>query len=76
MSALTRQTDSQGRVTLFEDFASTTVIVERVGDDEIRIRKAKAAPKRPSLKEMLARVTDENRHGETDTGPAVGGEVW
>ena len=29
-----------------------------------------------TLAEMLSRVTDENRHGETDWGRAVGNEVW
>lgn len=28
------------------------------------------------LEELLARVTDENRHSEWDTGPAVGNEAW
>jgi antitoxin MazE len=30
----------------------------------------------PSLEEMLDRVTDENRHGLIDWGPAVGKEAW
>ena len=29
-----------------------------------------------SLEELLGRVTDENLHGEWDTGKAVGREVW
>lgn len=29
-----------------------------------------------NLEEMLERVTDENRPGEWDTGPAVGREAW
>ena len=29
-----------------------------------------------TLEELLRGVTDENRHGEWDTGPAVGKEVW
>lgn len=29
----------------------------------------------PSLDELLAQVTDDNLHGEVDTGPAVGGEA-
>jgi antitoxin MazE len=29
-----------------------------------------------TLEELLAQVTDENRHREVDTGPAVGNEVW
>ena len=30
----------------------------------------------PSLEELLAKVTDENRHSEMETGPPVGKEVW
>jgi antitoxin MazE len=29
-----------------------------------------------TLDQLLAGVTDENRHEEVTTGPAVGGEVW
>lgn len=29
-----------------------------------------------SLDELLRGVTDQNLHGEWDTGPAVGREVW
>jgi antitoxin MazE len=29
-----------------------------------------------TLAEMLSRITDENRHGVTDWGDAVGKEVW
>lgn len=29
-----------------------------------------------ALEDLLAGVTAENRHGEVDTGDAVGGEVW
>ncbi len=35
-----------------------------------------AGQRRLELEELLASITDENRHGETDTGPAIGGEVW
>jgi antitoxin MazE len=28
------------------------------------------------LKDLLDGITDENIHGEIDTGDAVGGEVW
>jgi antitoxin MazE len=31
---------------------------------------------RLTLDELLRGVTDENIHGEWDTGPAVGKEVW
>jgi antitoxin MazE len=30
----------------------------------------------PTLDELLEGVTDANRHGEAETGPAVGGEAW
>ena len=33
-------------------------------------------PGTPTLDELLKGVTDENLHGEWDTGPAVGKEVW
>jgi antitoxin MazE len=29
-----------------------------------------------TLKQLLAQVTEENLHQETDTGPAVGREAW
>jgi antitoxin MazE len=32
--------------------------------------------KPPTLEELLRGVTDENLHGEWDTGPAVGREIW
>ena len=40
-----------------------TLVVTPVGEDL-------------SLDEMLDRVTDENRHGLIDWGPAVGKEAW
>ncbi len=30
----------------------------------------------PRLAELLERVTPENLHGEIDSGPAVGNEIW
>jgi len=35
-----------------------------------------AAPPKPTLEELLAAVTDENRHPETDFGSSVGKEEW
>lgn len=32
--------------------------------------------KRPSLDELVRRITDANRHGPTDWGEPVGREVW
>lgn len=34
-----------------------------------------AAPE-VTLEELLAGITDENRHAEVRTGPVVGSEVW
>jgi antitoxin MazE len=34
------------------------------------------AEQQPTLSELLQNVTDENLHGEWDTGPAVGKEIW
>jgi antitoxin component of MazEF toxin-antitoxin module len=30
----------------------------------------------PTLEDLLALITEENRHDEVDTGPAQGGEQW
>lgn len=35
-----------------------------------------AAENAPSLADLLDAVTDDNRHGEVDLGPAEGREVW
>lgn len=42
-------------------------------DGTIVIRQV--APKEYTLDELVAGITDENRHGEVDTGKAVGKEV-
>jgi antitoxin MazE len=34
-----------------------------------------AEPK-PTLKQLLAKITKENLHHEVDTGPAAGNETW
>jgi hypothetical protein len=72
----TRKTDSKGRVLLPSDFANALVIVDRVSDDEIRIRKAKVAVKRISLRELLAGIPDNATDEEVDWGPPVGEEAW
>ncbi len=33
-------------------------------------------PRTETLESILAQITDENRHAETDTGGALGREVW
>ncbi len=44
-STLTRSTDSKGRITLGEEFANRTMLVERSGDD-IVLRLARVIPER------------------------------
>ncbi len=29
-----------------------------------------------TLEQLLAQITDDNRHSEVETGPAVGNEAW
>jgi antitoxin component of MazEF toxin-antitoxin module len=74
MNSVTAKTDSKGRVTLPEDFASCEVVIERRGE-ELRIRKAPKAARRYTFKELMAGVTKENIHAEVKTGPAVGKEA-
>lgn len=42
-----------------------------VNDDAMIIRR-----KRYSLEQLLSQVTPDNIHGEVDTGPQVGREIW
>ena len=37
---------------------------------------APASKTKFTLKQLLARVTENNLHHEVDTGPAMGNEVW
>jgi antitoxin component of MazEF toxin-antitoxin module len=65
----TRKADRRARIVLPDDFANETVVIERVGTNELRLRKKK------TLAQLVAGITPENIHGEWDTGPAVGREV-
>jgi antitoxin component of MazEF toxin-antitoxin module len=76
MQGLVRKTDKKARLTLFGDFADQLVIVERVSDDEVRVKKARAVPRRYSLAQLVGAITSENRHDEIDWGPARGAEAW
>lgn len=40
------------------------VVIERAPDEEF------------TLEQLVAGITEENRHPETEWGPAVGNEVW
>lgn len=43
------------------------------GPGRVRIRKPK---RKPTLEELVARITPENRHSETDCGEPLGKELW
>jgi antitoxin MazE len=48
------------------------VLIEVVGG-HIELRHAERIP---TLEELVAQITPENRHGEVEWGPAVGKEIW
>ena len=55
------------------DIATITQMIETLAASLGRlVGKRKLKP----LQELLDRVTDENRHAEIKTGPAVGNEIW
>jgi antitoxin component of MazEF toxin-antitoxin module len=75
MAVIKRQADERGRVTLGGDFANQMVLVEQVGEGELRIRKVKRGVRRFTLDQLLANVTPDKLHPETEMSPAVGKEV-
>jgi hypothetical protein len=70
-----RKTDDKGRLTLGGEFANTYFIVERIGNDELRIRRAQIVPQKYTLEELLATITPGQTHDEILTGPRVEGEA-
>jgi antitoxin component of MazEF toxin-antitoxin module len=76
MSIQVRRADKKGRVVLPLDFAGSILLIERVNDAELRIRKGQTVRKRKyTLEQLLAGVTKENRHAAIDWGPSVGKEI-
>ncbi len=69
MVEATRKADQRARIVLPIDFANETVVIERISEKELRLRKKK------TLAELVAGITPENLHGEWDTGPDVGKEI-
>jgi antitoxin MazE len=51
-----------------------TQIIETIVDGKLVIEAVKK--KRPTLDELIEKMTPENLHGEYDLGPATGNEVW
>lgn len=63
MASETRTTDAKGRLVLPKGFANVTVIVERVSDSEIRVRRAKvvAEDEVPFVEETATPLSDRDR---------------
>ncbi|MCI0456494.1 MAG: hypothetical protein L0Z62_05880 [Gemmataceae bacterium] len=78
MATLIRKADKKGRVLLFKDFAGQLLILERVSEDEVRLKKARAVPRRRkyTLAQLLDGVTPDTLHPETDFGRPEGKEAW
>ena len=69
MVVATRKADQRARLVLPDDFANETIVIERIGPNELRLRKKK------TLAQLVAAITPENLHGEWDTGSYIGKEV-
>jgi len=69
MVICTRKADRRARIVLPNDFANQDVVIERVGPNELRLRK------KQTLAALVAGITPKNLHHEWDTGPDVGKEV-
>jgi antitoxin component of MazEF toxin-antitoxin module len=69
MVIATRKADARARLVLPDDFANQFIVVERISENELRLRKKK------SLAKLVAGITPQNLHGEWDTGRPVGREV-
>ena len=78
MNIQSAKVDSTLGLTIPENFAkeigvnpNSEVLIRRIGNTIV----ISAPHKKSTLDELLSQVTEENRHGETDTGPAMGREV-
>ncbi len=74
--SLVRRSDQKARVILPADFASQLLIIERINDTELLIKKGRAVRKRKyTFKELVDGITPENRHAEVETGAPIGKEI-
>jgi antitoxin component of MazEF toxin-antitoxin module len=69
MLEATRKADRRARLILPKDFANETIVIERIGRNELRLRKKK------TLARLVDGITAENLHGEWYTGANVGREA-
>ena len=74
MSVSTCVVDAEGRIVLPSAFIGKTVTLAVVSESEVRVRLASGTRRRPSLGELLSRVTEENLPEKVDFGPPVGEE--
>ena len=58
MATLTRTTDEKARVSLPKRFAATKVVIEEVGDSELRIRKARVKAKAASADDSIVEESE------------------
>src|SRR2546422_5311748 len=63
MTILTYTTDEKARIVLPKDFANSTVLIEKVSETELRIRKARVIPEGelPFVEEAMAPFSDRDR---------------
>jgi hypothetical protein len=64
MAQIIRTADAKGRISLPKSFANATVIVERISDVEVRIRKARVVPEDEARfveEELRAPLSDHDR---------------
>jgi hypothetical protein len=76
MAIVTRSTDKKARLTLPKEFADSLVIIERISDSELRIKKARAIPedevwlwKNPVAGGMVLLGIEEAKAGRFVPGP-------
>lgn len=80
MTVQLKKVDGELSLTIPADMASAAGLTEG-GRVTVRWENgtltARPVPRpRPTIDELVAGITAENMHGEWDTGPAVGNEVW
>ena len=55
------------------DLAEDSIVSITLEDGGLRIQRV---PDRPTLDDLLGKITPENTHGEVDTGETQGDEAW
>jgi len=55
-------------------FQKETPVEVSLADGKLVV--APVSQPKPTLKQLLAKITKDNLHSEVDTGPAAGNETW